>query len=580
MSAEVVCMSPVAPRATPASGVTDQLYRMFLATPIEPSTPPSPASKLVAPTPVTPTPTGCNQNGVTRSVVVIAGVDGSLARLRAAMKRTSYVSSLAKRNGNRMSYVFLGGALPPESSRDEGVLHELLNLRRHGSEELGVKPGDVHLIVGAREMQALATLAEGPREEGPLWEYLRNSAFVECLGPQGMLETGRRGIWLKAMSTSGVVGKLPGVGVAGADGGVRAEWIPPGKPLALIPWKDEVNRRWSEATADPWTCKSEDGTKHRYAFWLALAKGSLRERERAFQHPAARLTNCDDGSPCDSIAVFARETAAFGAVRRSFTVDGENRLQLSGQQWLDVGADSDSIFWASLSYCGSTKRALAAAHRPPTLDRTVDADELQRDVNVTLSSLVQHERRAQDALALPERPYAVTERLVGQVGPVVLAGRENDEAMRVVQFSMPGADDVLMLLPELYLQLALSRFNQEADTPFARGARAVAGFLVLRDEDAIQLVVPDVSASEQPEAAKQMGVRLWRLPQRTGRTAAMAEAIAKAGNTQAGSAIAAPPGATIFHTATDATDPLAGIRVKWTFAPGGAGRDLPTLVVF
>lgn len=514
---------------------------------------------------------------------MIAGVDGSLARLRAAMKRTNYISTLAKRNGNRITYVFLGGALPPEGVLDElpeGVLNELLNLRRHGSEELGVKPEDVHFIVGAREMQALATVAEGPREEGPLWEYLRSSAFVECLGPQQMPDTGRKGIWLKAMSTVDVVGRLPGIGVAGADGEVRAKWIPPGKPLSLISWKGEVNRRWSEATADPWMCKSEDGAKHRYAFWLALAAEGLREQGCAFKNPAEGLTTCDEGSPCDTIAVFARETAVFGAVRRSFTVDAENRLQLSGDQWLDVGADSDSLYWASISYCGSTKRALAAAHRPPTPDRTMVADELQHDVNVTLSSLVQHERRAQDALAPPDRPYAITERLVGQVGPVVLAGRHNEEAMRVVQFSMHGADDVLLLLPELYMSgLALSRFNQETDTPYALGARAVAGFLALRDEDAIQLVVPDVSASEQSEAAKLMGMRIWRLPQRMGRTAAVEDAISKADNAKTGSAIAAPPGVTIFHTATDVTDPLAGLRVGWTFAPGGAGRDLATLVV-
>lgn len=566
------------PRTTVASAVSDELYRLFLnptsEMPVAPAT--SPPAKLATPAPVTPTPapTGCSQNGVTRSVIVIAGVDGRSARLRAAMQRTKYVASLAKKNGNRMSYVFLGGALPPEDlGEDEGVLAKILDLRKNGSADLGVKPEDVHIIVGAREMQALAAVADGPRAPSALWEYLKYSAFVECLGHPWMPDTGRRGIWLKAMSTRGVVGKLPGVGVAGADGEARAEWIPPGGPLALVPWKDEVNRRWAEVTSDPWKCKTEDGAKHRWSFWLALAAEGLREQETPFQNPAEGLLSSD----VDSIAVFARETAAFGGVGRSFKVDADNRLQLTGDTWMDVGAESDSLYWATLSYCGSTKKALAAAHKPPLPDRTRDAAELQRDVNVTLSSLVQHEHRV-DALALPIEPYAVPERLVGQIGPIVRAGRKDDEVLRAIQFSAPGADDVLMLVPELYVQLALKRHHQEA-VATDRGRRAVAGVLVLRDEDAIQLKVPDVSASEQADAAAKMGTRIWRLPPRRREAGAVAEAIARANPAMAGWRLAAPPGVAMFYTATDAADPFAGLRVRWTFAPGSATRDMPTLVV-
>lgn len=572
MSVEVV-----QPRTTVASGVTDELYRLFLSPSAElPVAPAPPPAKLTSPAPAAPTPapTGCNLNGVTRSVVVVAGVDGRRERLQAAMQRTSYVSSVAKRNGNRMSYVFLGGALPPEGVADEGVLAELVKLRRSGSSELGVKPEDVHLVVGAREMHGLATVAEGPRAPSYLWEYLKHSVVVECLGPPSMPDTGRRGIWLKAISTQGIVGKLPGVGVVGGDGEMHAEWIPPPDALALIPWRTAVNSRWGLATEDPWSCKDQDGKRHRYSFWIALAAKEQRAQEGAFQTPADGLNLADN----DSIAVFARETAAFGAVRRSFTVASNNQLQIGGDAWLDVGAESDSLYWAALSYCGSTKTALAVAHKPPLPDRSMDAAELQRDVSITLGSLVQHDHRV-DALAVPTQPYAVPERLVGQIGPVVLAGREDAEALRVIQFATPGADDVLVLLPELYVQMALKSHYQEASSVDKRGSRAVAGFLVLRDEDAIELKVPDVFASEQADAAATMGTRIWRLPPRRRHSAAVAKAIAKAEGAAAGARVASPPGVAMFYTATDASDPLSGLRVRWRFAPGSSTRDLPTLVV-
>lgn len=564
---------------TTAMTVTEDLYRMFLGPSEE---------KLVAPTaPVArltahSAPVGCKLNGVTRSVIVLAGVDGRRERLHAAMQQTKYAASVAKRNGNRMSYVFLGGALPAEGVADEGVLSELVEFRRDGSVELGVKPEDVHLIVGAREMQALAAVAESSppaRVDSLLWEYLRNSVFVECLGPPSMPDTGEGGIWLKAISTYGVVGVLPGIGVAGADGEVRAQWIPPGKPLALIPWKNEVNRRWREATADPWKCKADDASVHRWRFWMALAADGLRRQDVPFQP-------CDECPSRDSIAVSARETVAFGAVRRPFTVDAVDAVgavdavkpQRSCGVWLDVGAKGDSLYYAVLSNCGSTKTALAAAHKPPPPDRSMDAAELQCDVSITLSSLVQHDHRV-DALAVPTHPYAVPEQLVGLIGPVVLSGRENAELLRVVQFSTHGANDVVVLLPELYVQMVLQRHHQE---PVAgqRGARAVAGFLVLRDEDVIDLKVPNVCASEQADAAAAMGTRIWRMPPTREPSVAVAKAMASAEAKVAGSRVASPPGVAIFFTATDAMDPLAGLRVRWAFAPGShKTRDLPTLML-
>ena len=280
----------------------------------------------------------------------------------------------------------------------------------------------------------------------------------------------------------------------------------------------------------------------------------------------------------DAIAVFARETAAFGTVRRALRVDDESRLRVGEDTWLDVGAASDSLYWAVASACTSTKQGLAAAHRLPAHDRSMDAAELQLDVNVTLSSLVQHEARV-DALTPPTRPYAAVERLVGRIGPVVLGGRGGDETLRAVQFAMPAAEDVLVLLPHAYVEMALERHLQEGAAPSAHGGKGVSGYLVLRDDDAIRLRVPDVAPSEQSDASQSLGTRIWRLPPRAAASEEVASAIAKAPTVTAGSVIPSPPGTTIYWTATDVMDPLAGLSVACVFAPGGVGRDLPTLSV-
>jgi len=584
MAAEVLVVPPQPPRTTmssraTASAVTDDLYRMFLSnkqTERSDETPAAPTTAHVQPRVTTlpqPAPTGCSGNGVTRTVIVIAGIDGNPARFRAAMEQTRYASAIAKHNGNRLEYAFLGGALSP--SFGEEVLAQLVTLRKSGSVELGVNPEDVHLVIGPREMQALSIVADRAEDSGgELHEYLKHSVFFECIGPASMPDSGQRGIWLKTTPFGDVVGKLPGVGVHGADGASRAEWIACPTPLSPVAWKDEVNRRWRKATADPWRCKQEDPSTHRWSFWQSVASGCQREHAHGLQMPTKNL----DLAGNDAIAVFACQPAPFGTTRRSLRVDAENNLLLAADLWLDLGSASDSLYWAVASYCSSTKQALAAAHKPPTPDRSMDAAELQFDVSATLSSLVQHEQRV-DALTPPTQPYACVERLVGQLGPVVLGGRDNDEAMRVVQFSTAGVEDVLMLLSEAYLQLALKTHLQHTFGTYMRGARGVAGYLVLRDQYAIALKVPDLSASEREDAATQLGTRLWRLPVHLYEADEVADAIAKAPTVPPGSPIPSPPGTTIFYTATDTMDPLTGLAVKWRFAPGGSGRDMPTLHV-
>ena len=199
-------------------------------------------------------------NGVTKTVMVITGVNGKIKRLEAAMERTKGIAEIAQGNGNALHCVFLGGALPPHGAKDEGVAKRLVGLKTNGIPELGLKPDRVHLIAGPREIQALSLVArpghaeEAAEEEAreAIKQYLASSKLVECLGPEWMDEQGAGGLWVKSTGTQGgsMVGKLPGVGVVGADG-PRAEWIKSPTPLSPMAWKEELNRRWASVAKDP-----------------------------------------------------------------------------------------------------------------------------------------------------------------------------------------------------------------------------------------------------------------------------------------------------------------------------------------
>ena len=241
MSVEVLSVNGKGSRSV--SGLTSNLYSLFvtespasaaLPQPMAPTAPTAPV--LVSERLPTPATTGCGMNGVTKTVIVIAGVNGKIKRLEAAMDRTKGIAKIAQGNGNALHYVFLGGALPPHGAKDEKVAERLVGLRSKGIPELGLKPDRVHLVAGPREIQALSLVASGNAEEA-VKQYLASSKLVECLGPEWMDEKGSAGLWLKATGTQGgvMVGKLPGVGVVGANG-PRAEWIKSPTPLSPIAW--------------------------------------------------------------------------------------------------------------------------------------------------------------------------------------------------------------------------------------------------------------------------------------------------------------------------------------------------------
>lgn len=584
--------------------LASDLYNMFVSEGAEGAAlpvamvPTTPAAPVVPgapqlPSPRTPVATGCAMKGVTKTVIVIAGLNGSHERMRAALERTKPAADIARKHGNQLHVVFLGGALPPHGAANEGVVDWMLALKR-GSKDFDIEGDKVHLIVGPREIQALSTVAsEASLATDPsvLAQYLRASKFIECLGPESMDDTGAGGLWLKATSTQGgaIVGKLPGVGVMGAAG-PRAEWIDAPALLTNLAWKNELNKRWLAATLDP--AKLRDKQPSKWQFWMTIGVQSALDQELL---PAEGLGT----EASRALLVTARQTAAFGAVRRTLMIDKRSLLMLPGACWMDVGVTSDSLYWAVQTWCFSTMRDLNA-HRLPIADLTPAIDDLQFDVASTLSSLVQHAEGA-SALAPAVRPWANLGALRGQLGPCVCAGRGGRELLRVVQWSTPGSPDVVMLLPEHYLRFVFRDYYQDMVSMQEMGARAVAGFLVLHDENIIPMKLPNLSEAEQLDAGAVLGARLWKLGSRpavepkkiTDEIIAApsgwrrmlqysVDGVDASNDLIPGRRVRSAAGRHVFYTHTTTADALAGLRVRWVFAPGAAtanARDMPTLDV-
>lgn len=558
-------------------GLASDLYSMLL-------TEPAPKS---LPVPVTPI--GCGVKGVTKTLIVFAGLNGRRARLHAALERTKPTADVARANGNDVHFVFLGCALPQHGAHDEQVVDAMVEIATKGSAEFGIDAGaNVHLIVGPQEIQALSMVASGAGSPS-LGKYLAMSKFAECLGPEGMDEQGAGGCWLKCTSTQAgaVVGRLPGVGVMGKDG-PRAEWVEAPAPLAAVAWKDAMNEYWRAIATDP--AKVRDQSPGLWQFWMTIGVQSALDVEKL---PAAGL----GAGESHALAVFARQTAAFGVLRRTLLVNRQSRMLLPGDCWLDVGVASDSLFWATQTWCHGTMKALNE-HAVPNVDRTPSMSELQYDVSCTLSSLVQHSEQG-DTLSPPIAPWANFGGLRGQLGPCVSAGRDGQEVMRVVHWTGPGVPDVVMLLPEAYVQFALKDYVNALVDSVMLGASSTSGFLVLDDSNVVAMRVPGVSEAEQGEAHRVLGPRLWKYTPRNedgvGATKQMEAGPAwrrllryrVAGAPDGpelvpGQRISSSTGRSIFYTHTTAADSLSGLVVRWVFAPHtdvAHPRDLPTLDV-
>ena len=546
MSVSVMSASEAGPQtSSTVSTIAGDLYSLFLApnsqsnalpAPLVPSSAsPSQAAPATAaakkPLPNT-MPTGCAIKGVTPTAFVIAGMDGDTDRLATAVDATIPMAKVAAAHGNRIHYVFVSG-----TNGNKRLIENLMDFAVHGLH--GAKPADVHFILGPKELQMLQNVVEG--SGGIELAYLKRAKYIECIGPPDMDANGSHGMWIKYSSTRGgsIVGKVPDVGT---------QWANSPSKLSLIEWKDAINKRWFEMTSTASSLSKEQ--RMEYSFWLAM---SQIEKEDAAPLPAQGLGT----ETHNSFAVFARDsTQAFGSVGRTLLVDKSSSSRFPAQTWVELGATSPSLYWLSSTWCQSTSKAFGRANKM-VLNRSHPIDELQYYVSCTLGSLVQHAEQT-DALAQPVYAWRNFASMLGCIGPCVRAGRDGSEILRVIQWTHESAPDVLMMLPESYVRYMLESYFQDTMGLTRLAGTAVSGELVLFESDIIQMKLCDLSEAEQLHAAQQLGPRIWKM-----------------------SASESKTGKRVYKTYTSTADPLAGLRVKWVFAPGfdaAGARDMPTLV--
>lgn len=455
--------------------------------------------------------TGCAVSGVTPTVFVVGGIAGDVQRLKQAMNLLRPAVAAASAAGNRIHFVFVGG-----TGGNLSVVRKLLALASSGAGG-EARPEDVHFVVGPEEIGLLSALAAGAADAPTVRDFLRRSEYIGLYGQQYI------GMWVKHASVSHAPKKKD--------------------TRTLSAWRDSVNAEWQAVVK---SCSPAMTAEQRaeLAHWLAQAAADAADVSGL---PADGLGI--DGS--DAHAVFARPTGLpFGFGTRTLQKSGSSFFP--GSAWTELGATSPSLFAAASTWCYSTTKAWRKLQKLD-LNRSVTLPSLQYDVSCTLGSLVEHSEQS-DALAQRSFPWRQLSAMRGRLGPCVTrAGRGGEEVLRAVHWTLKGAPDVLMLLPELWVQTVLSDYFQATVGLERAAGRMVLGVLSVPQQGLIAMQRPDVSAAEQLDTEQTLGSRIWKLDNASG-----------AQDT--------------FETHMSASDPLSGLVVQWVFAPGDAA-DMPTLDV-
>ena len=258
------------------------------------------------------------------------------------------------------------------------------------------------------------------------------------------------------------------------------------------------------------------------------------------------------------------------------------------QRWATVSG----LGWAVAAWCPSVIAALRQP--PPTLDLHTDEDELQYEVETTLLSLLKWRDPG------GAQPFlAASDVLKGVLGPVLTAGRGGRQPMRLVTWSIPGADGgappVRMLLPETYVRAALADYASDAPARPGEALLVAQGFLTLRDTDAMPLLFEHLRPEEYDDERRAFGDRLWRAGAATSARAADAAPergrpptafrtprdalVATTAHVLAPGLRVAPPPEATYYVSCTSDDALCGLRVRWTWrhtAPHSPTLDVDT----
>ena len=248
-------------------------------------------------------------------------------------------------------------------------------------------------------------------------------------------------------------------------------------------------------------------------------------------------------------------------------------------------AGSTSPYWSVATFCGNTSAALCAPM--PALDVQLTLQDVEYDTFVTLATL--KTRNVASSLEL----------LKGVIGPIILAGRGDEEPMRVTQWRTNQQENLVLLLPESYVQFVLSDYATAHGTQHGKPLICSQGFLALANADVVPVEFSNLTDVEQPDERDRFGARIWRVPKTTGAGAGLAldglrnlpDALSglAAYRTQLdadadsfrlllrpGQRVGTSSTHSVFYTSTVSNDALCGLLVRWSLDGGRPTLDSDT----
>lgn len=217
--------------------------------------------------------------------------------------------------------------------------------------------------------------------------------------------------------------------------------------------------------------------------------------------------------------------------------------------------------YATASWCTNTKAAMR--NLPVVVNSMRSFTKINADVLRTLSSLIEHR---------PKPPVATLEGLKGVLGPVVLAGRDGREPMRVSAWRESSDTPwIVILLPNSYITHVLSDYAVLGRESHGTPLLSVASTLVLNASDEMP-----ISFEDDDERAR-FGPRVWVLRSEPSNVpdgpAPMPPTIFKTQQDAqrevdaVDQRVVVTDDRVVFFTTTISDDAFSGLRVRWT---GGA----------
>ena len=489
---------------------------------------------------IKPASVGCAAHAQMATVIAIGP-----SHIQLALTRIKPLIEIARSNHNYVTVVVLG------------VQNEL------EAEAALTTPTPRLLLAGANELEALRSR----KATGTVRAYLREAVLVGLVpgSGKGYDDDGLNGVWC-----------LPSASVS-LDGSLGA--IEPRGDKTMAKWQLAINTQWRDwymrYDRQSTTLDDQDNV-------LMRAYTSFPKAPR--HPPVSQLPRWS------TVLLATGSGPAFGTVDHTILWrDGRSPSELwpcPCERWATTGSHAGSPYWAVASWCTNTQGALRTPAPLPDVQLTLD--DLQYDVWTTLATLAVIKHGGVEG-----SPSRRLQQLSGVLGPVVLAGRANNEPMRVSWWTPSEGTPVLMLLPEAYVQIALIDYDSKRTTGQGQALLCSQGFLVLANADEVPIEFAGVTASELDGERAAFGPRLWSmrgtppdpaLPElheapapRGGlvsyRTQTDADADCTRGLLDPGVRVGTSPTHSVFYTKTTSDDQLSGLRVRWTVA------DRPTLDV-